>query len=90
MKEYAKTPQDQINEEEIDNLTEKELRVMIVKMIQDLRNIVEIQINRTEAQIEKAQESLKKELKEIKNRQSSMNNIITHIKKIHYREPIAE
>ena len=62
MKEYAKTPQDQTNEENIGNLAEKELRVMRVKMIQDLRNIVEEQINRTETWIEKAQESLKKEL----------------------------
>ena len=54
---------------------------MIVKMIQDLRNIVEVQINRTEAQTEKRQESLKKELEEIKNRQSSMNNTITEILK---------
>ena len=53
---------------------------MIVKMIQDLRNIVEVQINRTEAQTEKRQESLKKELEEIKNRQSSMNNTITETK----------
>ena len=62
MKEYAKTPQDQTNEEKIGNLAEKELRVMRVKIIQDLRNIVGEQINRTETRIEKAQESLKKEL----------------------------
>ena len=38
MKRQGKNPQDQINEEEIGNLPEKELRVMVVKMIQDLRN----------------------------------------------------
>ena len=38
MKEQGKNPQDQINEEEIVNLPEKEFRVMIVKMIQDLGN----------------------------------------------------
>ena len=34
MKEQGKNWQDQINENEIDNLPEKEFRVMIVKMIQ--------------------------------------------------------
>ena len=31
-----KTPEKQLNEMEIDNLPEKEFRIMIVKMIQDL------------------------------------------------------
>ena len=34
MKEQGKNPTDQTNEEEISNLSEKEFRVMIVKMIQ--------------------------------------------------------
>ena len=37
MKEQGKNLQDQINEEEIGNLPEKEFRVMIVKMIQNPR-----------------------------------------------------
>ena len=37
MKEQDKTPEKQINEVEIGNLPEKEFRIMIVKMIQDLR-----------------------------------------------------
>ena len=41
MKEQVKNPQDQINEEEIGKLPEKEFRVMIVKMIQNLRNRME-------------------------------------------------
>ena len=36
MKEQGKTPEKQINEVEIGNLPEKEIRIMIVKMIQDL------------------------------------------------------
>ena len=32
MKEWGKNLQDQINEQEIDNLPEKEFRIMIVKM----------------------------------------------------------
>ena len=35
MKEQGKNLQDQINEEEIENLPEKEFRIMIVKMIQN-------------------------------------------------------
>ena len=41
------------NEEEISILTEKEFRVMRVKMIQNLQNKMEAWINRLEAQIEK-------------------------------------
>ena len=38
MKEQGKNLQDQINKDEIGNLSKKEFRVMIVKMIQNLRN----------------------------------------------------
>ena len=41
MKEQGKKLQDQTNKEEIGNLPEKEFRIMIVKMIQDLRIIME-------------------------------------------------
>ena len=53
MKEQGKNPSDQTNEEEIDSLPEKEFRVMIVKMIQNLGN-------RMEAQIEEIQEMFNK------------------------------
>ena len=46
---------------EIGNLAEKEFRIMIVKMIQDLRQ-------RMEAKIEKMQEMFNKDLKELKNK----------------------
>ena len=65
--------QNQINEEEIGNLPEKEFRVMIVKMIQNLGN-------RMEARIEKIQEMFNKDLEELKNKQTEMNNIITEMK----------
>ena len=48
---------------EIGNLPEKEFRIMIVKMIQDLGE-------RMEAKIEKMQEMLTKDLEEIKNKQT--------------------
>ena len=41
MKEQSKKPPDPTNEEEIGSLPEKEFRVMIVKMIQNLGNRME-------------------------------------------------
>ena len=46
MKEQGEKPADQTNEEEIGNLPEKEFRVMIVKMIQKLRNRMEKHLTR--------------------------------------------
>ena len=46
MKKRNKNPEKQLNEVEIGNLPEKEFRIMIVKMIQELGK-------RTEAKIEK-------------------------------------
>ena len=46
MKEQGKILQDQINEEEIGTLPEKEFRVMIVKMIQNLGNRMEARIEK--------------------------------------------
>ena len=73
MKDQGKNLQDQINEEEISNLPEKEFRVMIVKMIQNLRN-------RMEAQIEKIQEMFNEDLEERKNKQTEKNNTTTEMK----------
>ena len=69
MKEQGKNPPDQTNEEEIGNLPEKEFRVMILKMIQNLRN-----------RIEKIQEMFNKDLEELKSKQTMMNNTINKIK----------
>ena len=73
MKEQDKTPEKQLNEVEIGNLPEKEFRIMIVKMIQDLGK-------RMEANIEKMQEMFNKDLEELQNRQTEMNNTITEMK----------
>ena len=72
MKEKDKNLQEQLNAEEIGNLSEKEFRVIIVKMIQDLRK-------RMEARIEKIQEMFNKDLEELKNKQTEMNSTITEI-----------
>ena len=58
MKERGKTSQDQTNEEEIGTVPEKEFRVTIVKMIQNLGNKMEAQIDRTDAQIKKIQKNV--------------------------------
>ena len=73
VKEQGKNLQHQINEEEIDNLPEKEFRVMIIKMIQDLGK-------RMETRIEKMQEMFNKDLEELKNKQTEMKNTITEMK----------
>ena len=41
MKEQDRNTQDQINEEEIGKPSEREFRVMIIKMIQNLKNRME-------------------------------------------------
>ena len=66
VKEYDKNLQDQINEEESSHQPEKEVRVIIVKMIQNLENKMKAQINRLEAQIKKMQEMFNKDLEKSK------------------------
>ena len=53
---------------------------MRVKMIQNLENKTELQINSLEIRIEKMQEKFNKDLEEIKKSRSIMNNAITEIK----------
>ena len=72
MKEQEKTPEKQLNEVEIVNLPEKEFRIIIVRMIQDLGK-------RMEAKIERMQEMFNKDLEELKKKQTEMNNIITEM-----------
>ena len=67
MKEQTRNTEIQINEEEIGKLTEKEFRIMIVKMIKNLKN-----------KMEKIQESINKDLEELKN--THTNNTITEVK----------
>ena len=49
---------------------------MIVKMIQNLENKVELQINSLETRTEKMQERFNKDLEEIKKSRYIMNNAI--------------
>ena len=68
MKEQGKNPTDQTNEEEKGSLPEKEFRVMIVKVIQNLGN-----------RMEKIQETFNKGKEELKSKQTMMNNTINEI-----------
>ena len=79
-KEQEKCPPNQTKKEEIGNLPDKEFQIMIVKMIQNLENKMELQINGLETRVEKIQEMFNKDLEEIKKGQSIMNNAINEIK----------
>ena len=81
VKEHEKGPQSQTKEEEIGNLPEKEFRILIIKMIQNIGKKMGLQINSVETRIEKMQEMFIKDLEEIKKSQLKMNNAINEIKK---------
>ena len=53
VKEHDKSPPNQTKEEETGSLPEKEFRIMIVKIIQNVENKMELQINSLETRIEK-------------------------------------
>ena len=80
VKEHDKSPPNQTKEEEIGSLPEKELRIMILRMIQNLENKMEIQIKSLETRMEKMQERFNKDLEEIKKSQYIMKNAINEIK----------
>ena len=69
MKEKTRNTEVQVNEEEVGKLPEKEFRIMIGKMIKNLDN-----------KMEKMQESINKDLKELKNKHTETNNTITETK----------
>ena len=60
VKEQDKYPPNQTKKEE--NLPDKEFQIMIVKMIQNLENKMELQINNLETRIENMQERFNKDL----------------------------
>ena len=58
VKEHEKCPPSQTKEEDVGNLPEKEYRIMIIKMIQNLENKMELQINNLETRIEKMKKNV--------------------------------
>ena len=69
MKEQTRNTEVQINEEEIGKLPEKEFRIMIVNLIKNIEN-----------KMVKMQESINKDLEELKNKHTETNNTIIGIK----------
>ena len=69
MNEQTRNTEVQINEEVIGKLPEKEFRIMIVKMTKNLEN-----------KMEKMQESINKDLEELKSKRTETNNTTTEIK----------
>ena len=80
VKEHEKCPLSKTKEEKIGNLPEKEFRIMIIKMIQNLEDKMELQITSLEPRIEKIQEMFNKDLEEMKKSQLKLNNAINEIK----------
>ena len=76
MKEQTRNAEAQINEE-ISKLPEKEFRIIIVKMIRNLEN-----------KMEKMQESINKDLEELKNKHAETTQLLKL--KILWKESIAE
>ena len=72
VRERDKCTPNQTKEEEIGSLPEKEFRIMMVKMTQNLENKMELQMNRLETGIVKMQEMFNKDLEE--KRKESINN----------------
>ena len=69
MKEQIRNTEVWINEEQKGKLLGKEFRILIVNMIKNLEN-----------RMEKMQESINKDLEELKNNHTETNNTITEIK----------
>ena len=69
MKEQNRNTEVEINKEEIGKLPGKEFRTMIVKIIKNLGR-----------KMEKMQESINKDLEELKDQHTETNNTITEIK----------
>ena len=73
-KKQDKPPQEQLTEQETENRQEKDTRLTIGKMIQNLKTELG-------AQTEKTQEMFNKELDDLKSEQMEVNKTITKTKK---------
>ena len=73
MREKEKISENQLSDEEILNLQEKVFRMLMLKMMQDIGN-------KLEAKMDNLQETLTKEIQDLKLQQEEMQNTITEIK----------
>ena len=69
----GKTPENHLSDEEILSLQEKDFRLLKLKMMQDIGN-------KLEAKMDNLQETLTKEIQDIKLKQEEMQNTLTEIK----------
>ena len=72
MREREKPPENQPSDQEILSLQEKDFRLLMLKMMQDIGN-------KLEAKMDNLQETLSKDIQDIKLKQE-MQNTITEIK----------
>ena len=73
MRGERKTPENQLSNEEILSLQEKDFRLLMLKMMQDIGN-------KLEAKMDNLQETLSKVIHDIKLKQEEMQNTVTEIK----------
>ena len=73
IKEQEKTPEKQLSDLEIISLQEKDFRLMMLKMMQNIGN-------KLEAKIDNLQQTLSKEIQDLKLKQAEMQNTITETK----------
>ena len=75
MRKKGKPPENQLSNEEILSLQEKDFGMLMLKMMQDIGNKLEVKMDNL-------QETLTKEIQHIKRKQEEMQNTITEIKKL--------
>ena len=73
MREKGKTPENQLSDEETLSLQETDFRLLMLKMMQDIGN-------KLEAKMDNLQETLTKEIQDIKLKQEEMQNTTTELK----------
>ena len=74
MRKKGKTQENHLSNEEILSIQEKDFRLLMLKMMQDIGN-------KQEAKIDSLQETLSKEIQDLKLKQAEMQNTIIEIKK---------
>ena len=70
MREEEKTPENRLSDQEILSLQEKDIRLLMLKMMHDIGN-------KQEAKMNNLQETLSKEIQDINLKQEDMQNTIT-------------
>ena len=73
IREKEKTPEKQLSDQRILSLQEKDFRLLMLKMMQDIGN-------RLEEKTDNLQQTRSKEIQDLKLKQAEMQNIITEIK----------